>query len=93
MMNEEAGRSKQEVTMEVRRQIADTVFKCLRFTAEVAGGPEKPIPCLDTQLWWADLGDRCHGTRGRLLRTRKFQVHVGVGERMILSYISSIPSQ
>ena len=71
MMDEEAGRSKQEVTMEVLRQMADTVFKCLRFTAEVAGGPEKPLPCLDTQLWMGKPGRQTPWYQGETPKDQK----------------------
>ena len=45
------GRSPETVTMEVLRAMADTVIPWLQFTAEVSEGIEKPVPCLDSQLW------------------------------------------
>ena len=47
----EQGRSKEAVTMEVLRSIADTVIPWLEFTAEFSEGRDRPVPCLDSQLW------------------------------------------
>ena len=50
-MDEENSRTKEAVTMECLRSMADTVIPWLKFTSEVSEGEEKPVPCLDSQLW------------------------------------------
>ena len=44
----EQGISKEDVTMEVLRAMADTVVPWLEFTSEVSEGREKPVLCLDS---------------------------------------------
>ena len=41
----------EQVTMNVLKDVANSVMSFLRFTTEVSTGPECPIPCLDTQIW------------------------------------------
>ena len=44
-------KTKQEITMNVLRQVACGIFKFLEFTTEVSTSPKDPVACLDTQLW------------------------------------------
>ena len=47
-----ANRTKEEITMEVLRTVANTVLPYLEFTSEVSRGEENPVACLDSQLWF-----------------------------------------
>ena len=49
--SQDQSRTEDEVTMEVLRSIASSVFNYLKFTAETSGGEDNPLPCLDTQFW------------------------------------------
>ena len=62
------GKSKQEVTLEALKEMANSLTPYLRFTGEVSLNGQ-PIPVLDTQIWYGDnkggdkwfQGGRTHG--------------------------------
>ena len=51
MEDEEGGVSKEQVTMNCLREMANSVIPWLEFTSEVSEGEQRPVPCLDSQLW------------------------------------------
>ena len=70
------GRSRQEVTLEVLKGMANTLTPFLKFTGEVAM-PGSPIPVLDTLVWYGEKeggrswyqGGRTHGSnKGRCIQ-------------------------
>ena len=54
----EAGLTQEEITMIVLKEIANIVTPFSEFTAEVSMGSQKPVPCLDSQLWYDETQEQ-----------------------------------
>ena len=50
--------TKDQVTIKVLKDMANSVMTFLDFTAEVSRGPEHPVACLDTQIWFGYPGEQ-----------------------------------
>ena len=46
----QSGMTREQVTLEILREIANSIHKFLEFTGECSQGGN-PMPCLDTQIW------------------------------------------
>ena len=51
MEDKEKHASKDQVTMDCLREMANDIIRWLEFTSEVSEGEKLPVPCLDSQLW------------------------------------------
>ena len=54
---EDIGYSKTQeaVTTDILRQLANGILPYLEFTSEFSGGENKPVTCLDSQLWYGRM--------------------------------------
>ena len=86
----EAGRSRESTTMEVMRSVADSIIPWLDFTAEVSEGPEKTVPCLDSQLWMGspEPGEKWYGGDRKDMETPGDQWGNGPGTNILYKFYS-----
>ena len=44
--------TKDQVTIKVLKEVSNSIVSFFELTAEVTQGPDQPIACLDTQIWY-----------------------------------------
>ena len=54
---------KDQVTIKVIKEVANSIMSFLDFTEEASQGPEHPVECLDTHIWICTHRNRKTGAR------------------------------